>query len=153
MTNFHLRWLPHELTWNLRPQRLDICGRLLPILEARVRFRADVGHKGRERVCVRVPAFNKIEHGARCGPNEGESDDQYDGSQADSDLGNPRFHLVEMMPPDRGFNIEQFLIHVMDALLANIFREGKENSCTSTGLSTKNIVGRILRTHQSNFRI
>jgi hypothetical protein len=33
--NFHLRWVPRELTPDLRRHRLEICERLLPILEAR----------------------------------------------------------------------------------------------------------------------
>jgi hypothetical protein len=32
---FHLRWVPHIMTPDRRRRRLEICGRLLPILEAR----------------------------------------------------------------------------------------------------------------------
>jgi hypothetical protein len=35
MKNFHLRWVPHELTADLSRRRPEICGRLLPIREAR----------------------------------------------------------------------------------------------------------------------
>jgi hypothetical protein len=35
MKNFYLRWVPHELTPDLRRRQLEICGRLLPILETR----------------------------------------------------------------------------------------------------------------------
>jgi hypothetical protein len=34
MQNSHLRWVPHELISDLRRCRLEIYGRLLPILEA-----------------------------------------------------------------------------------------------------------------------
>jgi hypothetical protein len=32
--SFHLHWLPHELTPDLRRYRFEICGQPLPILEA-----------------------------------------------------------------------------------------------------------------------
>jgi hypothetical protein len=35
MTYFYLRWVPYELAPVLLHRRLDICGRLLPILEVR----------------------------------------------------------------------------------------------------------------------
>jgi hypothetical protein len=34
MTNFHMRWVPRDLAADLHRCRLEICGRLLPILEA-----------------------------------------------------------------------------------------------------------------------
>jgi hypothetical protein len=34
MKDFHLRWIPHDLTTSLRQIRMEICRELLPILKA-----------------------------------------------------------------------------------------------------------------------
>jgi hypothetical protein len=34
MKNFHLRWISHQLTEDLRQKRISVCKEMLPILEA-----------------------------------------------------------------------------------------------------------------------
>jgi hypothetical protein len=52
----------------------------------RARFIWDVSRKGRELSCVRLPALNKMERGAKWGLNEVERDDWYKKDHIDSDL-------------------------------------------------------------------
>jgi hypothetical protein len=65
--------MPYELVPDL-PRRLrELRALTTNFGSERARFISDDGHRRRELVYVNIPAFNNMDHGARCGPKEGES--------------------------------------------------------------------------------
>jgi hypothetical protein len=52
------------------------------------RLTLDADHRDQELLCVRVPVFNKMEHGVISGSNDDESDDRREKDHVNNDLGN-----------------------------------------------------------------
>jgi hypothetical protein len=86
-----------------------------------------------------------MKHGARRGPNEGESDDWYEKVMLTMVWGIDGFHVVNMMQPGRRFNIEDFRTHSMDPFLVKIGPEGRKSYALRLSAQLNNC-----RVHDSN---
>ena len=126
MKNFHVRWVPHQLTSELQATRLAKCRELLPILEALQRnnfrnvvtgdeswFYLETGHSAQWSVCrddvatktkptISTPKF-----------------------MLTVIWGVEGFHVVDLMTSQDRFNSRYFVEHVMVPLVQEIFPHGR----------------------------
>jgi hypothetical protein len=128
MESFHLCWVPHKLTPGLRRRRLKICGQPLPILEARELSSFRMSVAGEESWFV-----SEYQHSTKWSMARDKVTVRASEKSSTQKVmlrviwGINRRHVVDMMPPRGRFNIEYFLIHVLDPLLPKVFPEGRKS--------------------------
>jgi hypothetical protein len=109
----HLEWkFPFALgptwvgSWSAWPPIWNLRATTASLGNERARLISNVGHKGWELICVRVPGFNKIELGARSYLNEGQSNTWYNKGHIHHDFGNWRISRRRYDPTRGCFNTE-----------------------------------------------
>jgi hypothetical protein len=114
----------HELRRDLRGRRLEICGWLLPTLEERARFIWNIGQRGRQLVCVKVPKWSVVRDEVSTNVNQ-----VIDTKKVILAViwGIDEFLVVDMMPLSGRFNTEFFHTNVMDPLLTKVFPDGRKS--------------------------
>jgi DNA-binding transcriptional ArsR family regulator len=126
MKNFHLRWIPHRLTEDLRQKRVSVCKEMLSILEAQNKrgfhdlvtddeswFMLEYEHEAqwavsREKVAPRVkPIFQSPKF------------------MFTIIWGTVGFYMTNLMTSQRSFNSEYFINEIMQPLIAKLFPMGR----------------------------
>jgi hypothetical protein len=126
MKNFHVRWVPHQLTSELQTTTLAKCSELLPMLEAlqKTNFRKvvtgdeslfylEMGHSAQWSVCRDDVA-----------------------TKTKSTISTPKFmmtvmwgvkgfHIADLMTSQDQFNSQYFVEHVLVSLVQEIFPHGR----------------------------
>jgi histone-lysine N-methyltransferase SETMAR len=128
MKDFYLRWMPYELTSDLHCRRLEMRGRLLPMLEVRELdlFRMLVTED-------ESWLLSEYQHSTKWSVARDEVPTRVSQTIGTKTVmltliwGIDGFHVVNMMPLGGCFNIEYFLTHITDPLLAKAFPEGRKS--------------------------
>jgi hypothetical protein len=124
--NFHLRWVPHQLTDRLPQVRVAKCGELLHALEV----------MQRNLFCQLITGdeswfYLQSQHASQRSVSRDEVP-----QGADPDIGTAKFiltaiwgvngfHLLDSMPSECRFNAQYFMEHVMAPLAQTVFPQGR----------------------------
>jgi hypothetical protein len=125
MNHFHLRWVPHQLTDDLRQVRVAKCGELLRALAAiqRIHFRHII--TGDESWF-----YLEYQHALQWSVARDEVFQRADPAIGTAKFmltviwGVNSFHLLDLMPRQCRFTSQYFMEHVMAPLVQTIFTQG-----------------------------
>jgi hypothetical protein len=132
MENFHLQWVRHKLTRDLRRRRLEIYGRLLPILEATELDSFRMLVTGNESWLVL-----ECQHSAKWGMVRAEVSTRVNQTIGTKKVmltviwGMDGFHIVDIMRP-RGFLTPSSSYSHYESFAGESLSARKEKPCTLT---------------------
>jgi hypothetical protein len=126
MKLFHLRWIPNQLTEQLRASRIQKCQELLPLLE-----RMEANEFGNIITGDESCFMFEYQHAVKwslCREDVSERVRQQIGTKKfmlTVIWGVDGFHVVDLMTSQRTFNSEYFVSHVLAPMVAKVFSRGK----------------------------